>query len=187
MNPREKKILVLTIVLLVVFVAYRMMGGQEGFSLASLGGGGRVVEARVAFLEAFEILRKGPAIDGAFARVDTKLPKAIPGRTPELTFSDEVTRILVGRNWQTPKVKPPKTSEIKDVEDYYYIDLEISVTGPLEKLVDLMVFFQEQNILVKNFKLEKPRVDSDQVNLDVTVSRLARADPEERKKSLREE
>ena len=91
---------------------------------------------------------------------------------------------MVEKRGAKPTIKTPKSSEIKDAEDYYFIDLEVTELGPLELMVDLLLEFQRAGLLIKSYELVKTNADRDLVRMNVTVSRLAKID-ESRKGSRR--
>ncbi len=174
MSQRERIILIVTIVVLVLGVGFRIMPEN----ILSFGGG-QVSGAREVFEENLKLIQRGPAIREAYRRVNTQLPEQLPDTTPEATFSNEVARRLQQKGWERPLVKPAKPTEIKEVEDYYYIDLDISLEGTLEKALDVLKDFQKMGLLIKAFQIEKRNMDADEVALTVTVSRLAKMDEEE--------
>ena len=72
-----------------------------------------------------------------------------------------------------------KTTDIENIEEYYYIDVEASVDGPPQKMVDLLIDFQKAGLLIKYVKLLKPNNDRNQLKMDVLVSRLAKRTQQE--------
>lgn len=140
------------------------------------GPGGAAGTEAAQFEQNMEWIERGPLIREAYREVEAQFPETIGNRTPEATFSDELTRMMKEQGWQHPRIRPPRTSEIPDVEDYYFIDLEVEVTGELQAALRLLSAFQNTGLLIKSFNLTKPNPDANVVNMDVTVSRLARAD-----------
>lgn len=176
MSPRERGILVLTIVVVLGVIGFRMLEPML------TGDGAEATGAKADFLKAYDSLRLGPEVRVKYAQLNTKLPPLAPGRTPELTFTDEVTRMLNARGWPAPQVEPAKTTAIKEANDYYYIDLLVKVNGPLRDVMNLLADFQDQNIIIKQFKMEKANMDAEPVALEVTVSRMAKYEPDDVKK-----
>ncbi len=179
MSRRERIILGITIAVAVVGALFFV---HDKFAKSDEGSEGGVANAQRTFEDSFRKLQDGPAIRQAYEVVNTQLPERLPNRTPEATFSDEVTRLLKERGWPTPTVKPARPSPIPDVDDYYYIDLEVSVAGRLAEIINLMIEFKNTGLLIKAFDVDKRSMDRDEVMLNVTVARLAKMDEEKRKK-----
>lgn len=130
----------------------------------------RQLESSIAIIE------QGPEIREAYRRVEAQFPERVGNRTPEATFSDELTRMMKEQGWERPKIRPPQTTEIPEVDDYYYIDLEVQVTGELQEALNLLSAFQNKGLLIKAFDITNTNPDQQVVSMDVTVSRLARID-----------
>lgn len=183
MNQREKILAGLTGAAVLVGAALLFMPDDwlgEGVFVAA-----DARQAKTEFVDALERIKEGPAILEAYGRVETKLAERRGDRTPEATFSFEMTEVLKKAGWETPKLKPPKQAFIKEVEDYYYVDLELEVTGEVESLVNLLIEFKNLGILIKAFELEKKNMDENEAVLKVTASRLAKADEDMLKKRKR--
>ena len=179
MNQREKIILATTIVVAVIGLGFmlenKLFQGPDSVQVAG---------ARETFEQYLKQVKIGPSIREAYQRVNTQMPERLPNSTPEATFSNEVAKRLQDKGWERPTVKPARPSEIKNVDDYYYIDLDLSLTGTLEKVIDVLKDFQQTGLLIKAFQIEKRNMDGEEVGLTVTVSRLAKMD-EERLRKLR--
>jgi hypothetical protein len=150
-----------------------------------MGRGGEASAARQTFQEYFARIQYGPAIREAYDRVNTRLPERLPNSTPEATFSNEVVRLLQSRGWDRPIVKPARPSLIEDVNDYYYIDLEVRLRGGLQNIISVMLDFQKAGLLIKTFEIQKRDMDKDQLDLMVTLSRLARMDENHERRLIR--
>lgn len=182
MNKRERIIASVTVI--VIIVAGAMLWLPEDLTSGAAFGGGDLDRTRTTFRELRDLMDEGPAIRATYRRVEAQFPERIGNRTPEATFSEELSRLMVEKRGAKPTIKTPKSSEIKDAEDYYFIDLEVTELGPLELMVDLLLEFQRAGLLIKSYELVKTNADRDLVRMNVTVSRLAKID-ESRKGSRR--
>ena len=142
-------------------------------------GGGELDSSRRAFRDARQWLERGPDIRREYLRVEAQFPEREGNRTPESTFSNEMERLLEKRGYRTPNLKQTKRTFIKDVEEYYYIDLEFDVSGTQQKMIDLLADLRQAGLQVKSFRLNKTNSENDRLLMDVIVSRLAKFDEDE--------
>ena len=183
MSGRERTLVILTAAVVIIAAAVLLV--PEDFSLGGGLAGGQLDQERSIFRQSLEQLQQGPELRRAYRRVEAQFPERIGNRSPDATFTDELTRMLKEKGERTPRVKPATRTYIDDVEDYYYIDLELEITGTVQKMVDLLIDFQRTGLLIKTFDLDKRTPDRTEIVLKVTVSRLARMDEEEQRRRNR--
>lgn len=180
MSQREKVILAITIA--VVLLAGALYLVPEATLERLRGDGSEVDIALDQFSLNMELVETGPAIRKAYRRVETQLPERLPNSTPEATFTNEVARKLQDLGWDRPTVLPAKPALIDGVDDYYYIDLEVRLSGTHKKTIDVMLDFARTGLLVRGFQMTKKNMDQDVVDLTVILSRLAKADADKMEK-----
>ncbi len=179
MNPRERNLLIVTIIVVVLGGGYYLM--PEDLSLARDAGVGNAAAERRRFEEYREWIERGPSVKREYSRIDAIFPQQVGTQTAESTFSNELFELIKAQGWDKPTIKPARREIVEDVEDYYYIDLDIaSLVGPAQKIIDLMVELRRNGLLIKHFKMRKANADRDLITLNVTVSRLARFTAEEK-------
>ena len=186
MKRREQFLAIITVVALIGAVAYRMMPTGGGLSALT---SGDLDSSRTTFQEFHRLLEDGPEIRERFERVAARFPERHPNRTPRATFTDELTALLKEKGWPNPTLSPAREIEIDDVDDFYYIDLDVQVAGPFAKMINLLITFQQTGLLIKSFDFQIQRIDLDRdrdmVQMDVTVSRLAKWDEDEKPSNSR--
>lgn len=180
MSQREKIILIITIVV-VVFAGGLYLVPEEVLDRLR-GDGSEVSIALDQFNRNMELVETGPAIREAYRRVETQLPEVLPNSTPEATFTNEVARKLQDLGWDRPTVLPAKPALIEGVDDYYYIDLEVRLSGTHLKTIEVMLDFMRTGLLIRGFQMTKKNMDQDVVDLTVVLSRLAKADAKKMEK-----
>lgn len=181
MNPRERNLLIVTVLVLILGGGYYFM--PEDISLGGDAGVGNAAAESRRFDEYREWLERGPSVEREYRRIDAIFPQQVGTQTAESTFSNELFELIKAQGWDKPTIKPARREIVEDVEDYYYIDLDVaSLIGPAQKIIDVMVEFRRNGLLIKHFKMRKANPDRDLITLNVTVSRLARFTAEEKKR-----
>lgn len=180
MNRREKVLTILVVAAIAVAAAFQF--APEGAFEVSALGGGDLDRARRSFRESYRMLQLGPQIRLDYERFEAQFPEQVGNRTPESTFTVELDRLLTDKGWTNPQLKPPKRVKIKDIDDYYYIDIDLTLPAVRNQqdAIDLLADLQTSGLLIKHFKIAKPRPDIEVFRLDAIVSRLAKLSPEER-------
>lgn len=174
MSRRELTLLIATLSVFAIFIGFRFLpeGGIAGAGFGS----GQLENERQQLRTNKEWIEEGQRIRKDYERVEAQFPEKVGNRSAEATFSDELTRMVKELGWNRPKIKPPRKRKIKDVEDYYYIDLDVEVVGNLDQTLALVGEFLRKGLLIKSFEISKTNPDGQNVRSDVTVSRLAKVD-----------
>ena len=92
-------------------------------------------------------------------------------------FSDELNDLIINQlKVAAPDMEPPSFSEIPDVDEYEFVEIEAQVNGGLGELINLLRVMDKRGLLIKTFKLSKAytRHQSDLVEMDFTVARLVK-------------
>lgn len=181
MNPRERNLLIITILVVILGGGYYFM--PEDFSLGGdVGAGNAAAESR-RFEEYREWIERGPSVEREYRGIEATFPQKVGTQSAESTFSNELFELIKVQGWDKPTINPARREIIEDVEDYYFIDLDVAnLVGPAQKIIDVIAELRRNGLLIKHFKIRKANVDRDLITLNVTVSRLARFTAEEKKR-----
>lgn len=200
-SKREKILLIATLVGAVVAVYFLFFSDSPDSGKSSGGGpvesgvsvsSSDVANAREEFSKNIETLKKGQTTRQEYRAIAFSLPEKTSDKDAELTFQDQLSRLLSERLGRPPRVGIPKSSEIKNVSDYYFIDCEIETSGSYAEMVKLLQDMEQLGLLIKKFNLEQEGSGGQQmaggsasIKLTATVSRLVKMDDKMRKRFKR--
>jgi hypothetical protein len=176
MKPREKVLLVLTAVALVVFIGWRM-GGEAIFeSVAS--GSDEVVSLEREFEDNLEAFEEMYVIERDFAQVG-EFPRGSEGDLkPALAFTQQVSEMCRDLGFEFPPIRP-EVEEIEGVEDYELVNVAIRTEGTFQDTIKLLKTFHKNGLIFRDVDLQGTR-DKDIVTARVTVARIAQKETRKR-------
>jgi hypothetical protein len=176
-KKRERILLIIVLIsgALGLFYRFYLADALE----ASASGGTLSVEQRV-FRDNVKMLKDKAFIEGNYRRFDIGLPERVNNQKPDKTFVNELDKMLKQQlGIPAPKIGIPKNNWIENVDDYYFIDVNVDVDGAPEEMVTLLQNMEKHGLLIKDFTLTKTREGA---HLKVGVSRLVKHDDESRRK-----
>jgi hypothetical protein len=181
-NKRERMLLILTLAVVVPLLAYHffMADAIEG---ALAGGTGELGEARGQFRQYAKTLEDSRNIREQYQAISFTSPEREGNLSPAQTFQNQISTMLTQQfNIMTPQIESPTFSAIKDVDDYYFVDIAMQVSGPDKQIVSLIQDMNRMGLLIKRFDLKRLSLKfSDSLQLDIEVSRLVKHDAASRK------
>ncbi len=181
MNKRERTLLIVTVVVLVIGGVLYFM--PENLLQTLRGGGGDLASAQKTFQNHLKTLKQGREIRAKYKRIEVGQSKPKPGQTPSEQFSNELYQLLTERfRIAGPNIEKARRETIEDVDDYYFVEIPIQVNGTRRDMVQLLINLEDIGVLIKTYELGKVsgRRGGNQVSLDVEVARLVKHDEESR-------
>jgi hypothetical protein len=126
------------------------------------------------------VLQRTEQIEEEFRRVEAQFPDVEEGRSPDFAFSEDVAAavesILPGE--RRPVIQPVQSEAIKNVTDYEFLNLTMTVTGEYEKLAQLLKGFDQKGFLIKSITLDHSNPDKPELSLDITLARIVKLEEE---------
>lgn len=186
MKGRERGLLILTVTVICVALIYHFFLAKalEGsFSIA----GGALENSRETFRRCVKTIRESGDTRQRYKEIAYSLPEQNPGQDPAETFQNQLYRLLSeqlgARNLNFGNYK---YEEIKNVNDYYFVNIEVRISGTYYELIRLLKAMELQGLLIQSFQLKlEGRMQADTINLQVTVARLVKHDDASRQRSKR--
>ncbi|MBM3334316.1 hypothetical protein FJY63_06610 [Candidatus Sumerlaeota bacterium] len=176
-SRRERSILVVTVVVAFVAIVYHfilprfqgLFGGQiEGLKQAS-----------DTYWSYVKDRAREPAVNKRFEQLEKTYRINHDQGSAEFTktIEEEIPKLgLV-----PPKIGKAAEETMEDNEDYGYTTLTFQSEGNAQALTQLLVFLDQQAILVKDLSV-KSRLDSDRLDISVTVRQVVKLSEETKKK-----
>ena len=175
MAPRERNLAIATIAIVVLALGYHFVLGPmlEGGGLG-LGGG----TTRGEFKGALATLEEGETILNDYRAIAFGVKAGQDGRRPAESFSNELYNLLTQRlGIRSPRIEPPDYSIIEDVDEYYFVEIEVVVRGTYAEMTRLLRELEGLGLLIKHFRFESGgRRRREEMTLNVTVARLVKHD-----------
>ncbi len=185
MNPRERMLLIITVVVVGGLMAFHFLSGTIEEQLASTGGSGELTEARDELQSYIDTLRDSARIKHQYEQ----LPMAAEGTgdaTAEEIFNLDLVNLLNNKfNIPSPRLTAPKADLVPNVEDYYFISITVSaLSGTPEQMIDLLREIERMGLIITSFKLDRGAQlrHADEVSLEFDVARLVRHDEQSRRR-----
>jgi hypothetical protein len=108
------------------------------------------------------------------------VPETRANQRPGDTFMNELARVLTEELGQpNPRIEPYQMSPIPKVEDYYFVDVDVSIGSGVDDLIRLLEQMERRGLLIKEFTLELRGMGGGRRgngSLKVKVSRLVQHD-----------
>lgn len=178
MKQSEKILSIVTAIAAVIFIYFTFFSGDAA-TTAGAAESGNLGEEKARFEQYSKTLQNGDRIQQEYERLTLRnVPESRGNESPGTTFSNVLSNILMTEfNQPSPRIEPYKLSVIPKVEDYYFIDISVSLDGKVDDMIRLLKQMEKRGLLIKEFTLEVRgpgwRGDS---TLNVKVSRLVQHD-----------
>ncbi len=175
-KKRERILMFATIIVAVLALFY-----QLGFSSLydSITETSEQLEAeKEKFEEYIEQYERKDQIEKAYKEIEGTFPPTDPNMKPEQQFIEDVANMAKKFGFLHPDFEPPKDETIENVNDYKFILLTVTVTGPLDNLSNLLIEFHRNALLIKELQLSAP-LDRDSITATITAARIAKLSEEE--------
>lgn len=186
-RQREKTLMIVTAVIVVLGLGFSFMPEDLEFSLPMFGArietAGSLGEARKTFRTYRGWIQRGERIEADFRRIRFASPPESPGRRPQDEFARELYDLLTRTlNVPTPDIGTAAFTRIPDVDEYYFVELEVSVEGSYDQLTDLLTQIDRRGLLIREFIMQQSRRGTDdRLSLDFVVARLVKHDEDSRR------
>lgn len=169
MNPRERMLLVVTVVSLALFIGWRMGLGDafDGF----FSGGASVKSAEKKFRTNLDALGEILTIEEQYFRIGQIPNQGEKKLSPALAFQEQVIQIAQKQGFQFPPARTVN-SDIEGVDDYQLISTAIKTEGSFADTVELLKAYEAAGFLFLEMDL-RSGIDSRVVTAAVTVARIA--------------
>lgn len=189
MNKRERNLLTLTLIIIVLGVgSYFVLGDTESLSF-DFASSGELESVRQKYEEYIQIKKDEADINSEFQSIGFDMPEKNPGQSSGETFSNQVNNLLVEHlNGRAPQMGKPAYSEIPNVSEYCFVDITADIDGTLTEMLSLLKLMDSRGLLIKSFRLDQKGggysmgtgdgEERQNVSLHVIVSRLVKQDEE---------
>lgn len=178
MQKREKILLFATVLVVVLGLALRF--SPDEWSLGGMMAAGDLGDTRETFRRYARTLEESEQIRRDYQEIDVNIPERVGGKSPGNTFMDELNNLLTRQfGVPNPEINPYKIVDIDDVEDYYFVEVQIALSGSPDQMIRLLERLEENRLLIREFSLiSEGRRTGDRATLNVTVARLVKHDEE---------
>jgi hypothetical protein len=186
MNRRERNLIIVTVVVAAIALGFMVYDNMTA-SLATADVGSLSAE-QTAFRRNSRIVANFKKIRQDYNSVALRnLPPTRSNMRPVNIFQNELEHILtVEFGFPSPRVETSRMSPIPQVEDYYFVDVDVRIPGEVADLVRLLEQMERRGLLIKEFTLEQRGYGRRQsAELKVRVSRLFQHDEISRKEMTR--
>lgn len=170
MNQREKRLLLITLVILVIGGVF-WYTGQEDLETTDVGEAANFDDAQMEFEKIMNVLDREEEINRGFEEIDDGLRDTIGDSSHRAIFQNELYGLLTTQlKVPTPKMTKARGLAIDNVSDYYFVELEFSASGSRQEMTKLITELESRGLIVNS--CEMTRRKSDEVDLTVVVARL---------------
>jgi hypothetical protein len=177
MKKSEKILAIVTAVGAVLFVYFNFFAGDVDTGPAVESGNLEAEQSR--FEQYARTLKDGKRIQDEYERLTLRnVPETRGSERPGNTFQVELARILTDEfNQPSPRIEPYQMSVIPKVEDYYFVDVSVTIDDKVASLIQLLLRMEKRGLLIKEFTLDVrgPGWRGD-ATLNAKVSRLVQHD-----------
>ncbi len=172
MTRRERTFLILTVAL-AAFAALYYLGLED--QLNALADQREQLRVEMETYRKFrEELRRKEKVDGEYAAIERMYSINDQGSSQ---FTGSVESAFAAIGMARPQFRPPEEAPMEGNAELGYVKLHITCEGDVEKVVQMLNFFDKQAILVEELHLTS-FLDSPRINIDVTVSQIVKVPPE---------
>jgi acetolactate synthase regulatory subunit len=145
---------------------------------------GDLQAAREKFHKNLKLMKDGAGINEEFKRFAVSMEDTKTAGDPGMAATTQLFNVLHDQlGIQQPVISISREELIQNVEEYYFINIKIQVGGTEAEMKKLLRNMEQLGFLIKSFKMSlRSHGQDDQVDMDVTVSRLIKHDDYSRKK-----
>jgi len=172
MTGRERVLLIVTGAFVILALLYHF--GLKGGIGALAGEREQLRREEQTYDDYIGVLRREPELNQQYQKLEQRYPMTVQ-RAKEFTATIEKqfrAFRMTGIN-----ISPPEEEVIEDAEDHGFVTLRIRCDGDIEKVAQMLGFFNHQAILVKELRL-RAYLDSPRINVEVSVSQIVRLSEE---------
>ncbi len=177
LKKSEKTLVILTVIAMVCFVAYRMGAGRiSTVSLGRLYVTERALEKEAEKVDRVKIaLEKYHPLTERYTGMVNNLIKSEENKTAEAQFSEYMADLLKKMNLSaSANIEVPYLEWIPDMEDYKYVVLTVSIADQQEwaQVVQLLRDFEKNKLLLKDLTVNHSWSKST-FRVDLTLAQIA--------------
>lgn len=185
MKRREVILLIITVIIIGggLYLFFEPEPSETGptaaLSTADLGA------VRNEFAENLKFLRKGKEINGRYNQLSVSLEDTHSvGMDPGHAAENQLSKVLRERlGIATPNIQNSTPESIKNVDEYYFINIPFEVSGTEADMKRLLREMEAMGFLIQVFKMNgSAHGQTDNVTMNVTVSRLVKHDEESKRR-----
>ena len=184
-SKREKKLLVITITALSLWVAYNF-GAQDLLDKFTDVMTNLEVE-QTTYESNISKVKEGEELLIAYRQIEAPFLALAKKKKPEAAFDAEVSDLCKAVGFEAPNIRPAKREVIEGVYDYEFLTLVVEkLTGKYDAISKLLKGFYQRSLIIRNLDLRN-KMDSDEVILTIDLARIVRSKEAERedRKELR--
>lgn len=186
MKTREIILLVLTVAIMGGGVwLYTSDPGDKAATETATVVAGDLDTVKTKFLENLKVLKNGAKTDQAYNELAVSLDDSrTPGVDPGMAAQSELYNVLTERlGVKTPEIKNWVSVPIKNVDEYYFINVSFKVGGTELEMKKLLRDMERQGFLIQSFRLAQVNHGQNSfMEMEVTVSRLVKHDKESKER-----
>lgn len=171
---REKKLMIGVLCAAAIYLAVSFHDSEaiSGSWLTVFQPGGSEFQELLEENERYqEILRRRKQIDAAFKEIEAPYQVA-PGLTPEKSFMEKISA-LCRKHQLRPQIDVPQIDDLRDVDEYGLILVEVTSSGLFPNFVNLMKELNSQGFLIQNLDA-RTATDNPTIIMNFTVARPAK-------------
>jgi hypothetical protein len=184
MKKRERNMIIITLAVVALVLALNFLLGDKLETSEESVSSGNLDSARETYNQYKQALKDSAKTKAAYQAIAFSQPERIPGQDPGETFQNQLSRLLIEQlRVPNPQVGTPKATEIKNVEDYYFINIDVHISGTHPELMQLLVNMQRLGLLIQSFTLKQQnKMQWEAIDMDITVARLVKHDADSKKR-----
>jgi hypothetical protein len=185
LSKREMKILWLTVAVAGTYVLYTWGIAPLYDSYITTRDELEMEEAK--YQSNVDKLARADSIEEDYRRIEATFPKEDPEKDPRHSFSEDVDAAAAAILPDARKeIKPVNEDDIKGVDGYELLTLEMTIVGELPKLATLLKGFDQKGFLIKSIRITHFKgVDNKDLKLDITLARIVKVEEEEEQSGRR--
>lgn len=184
MKKRERNMIIITLAVVALALAFNFLLADKLETSEESISSGNLDSTRETYHQYKQTLKDSATIKTQYQAIAFGQPEHVSGQDPGETFQNQLSRLLTEQlKVPNPQVGTPKYTEIKNVEDYYFINIDVRISGSHAELMQLLVNMQRLGLLIQNFSLKQQnRMQWEVIDLEITVARLVKHDADSKKR-----
>lgn len=176
LGQREKILLVITVIALVIFIAWNF--GLESMLTSGSAGSSDVAQQERRFNQYLDDMEDILVIESEFARVG-EFPSSDDGELrPALAFTQQVSQMCRDLGFDFPSLRP-QVEPIDGIEEYELINVALKTEGSWEDTVNLLKTFEQNGLIFRELNL-RSTADRPIVVATMVVARIAEKPEQQR-------